>query len=293
MGTVEDMTTTPTVALLGTGTMGAPMARNIAAAGIPIRVWNRSRDKAEALADVATVTDTVAEAVEGADVVMTLLWDADGVAETMEQARGHLADGAIWLQQSTVGIEGSDRLAALAEDLGVTYVDAPVLGTKKPAEDGALVVLASGPDEADEIRARLAPIFDAVASRSLWVGKAGDGQRLKLVANAWVATVLEGVADSLTLARDLGLDPALFLEAVKGGAMDAPYVQLKGANMLAGRYDPAFTLAGALKDVDLIVEAAKETGTDLGLIPGVRDHLARGVQAGHGDLDMAATFLEH
>lgn len=290
MGTVGDMTQTPTVALLGTGTMGAPMARNIAGAGIPIRVWNRSRDKAEGLADVATVADSVAEAVEGADVVMTLLWDADAVAETMEQTRGHLADGAIWLQQSTVGIEASDRLAALADDLGVTYVDAPVLGTKKPAEDAALVVLASGPGEAQET---LAPVFDAIASRSLWVGKAGDGQRLKLVANAWVATVLEGVADSLTFARDLGLDPALFLEAVKGGAMDAPYVQLKGGNMLAGRYDPAFTLAGALKDVDLVIEAAVKTGTDLGLIPGVREHMARGVEAGHGDLDMAATYLEH
>ena len=284
------MSENPTVALLGTGTMGAPMARNIARAGMAVRVWNRSREKADALADVATVSDTVAEAVEGADVVITVLWDADGVAETMEQARGHLADDAIWLQMSTVGVEASDELKALADDLGVTYVDAPVLGTKKPAEDGALVVLASGPDEVQE---KLAPVFEAVGSRSLWVGEAGAGQRLKLVANAWVATVLEGVADSLTLARDLGLDPALFLEAVKGGAMDAPYVQLKGANMLAGRYDPAFTLAGALKDVDLIIEAAAETGTDLGLIPGVREHLARGVEAGHGDLDMAATFLEH
>jgi 3-hydroxyisobutyrate dehydrogenase len=284
------MSENPTVALLGTGTMGAPMARNIARAGMAVRVWNRSRAKADALADVATVSDTVAEAVEGADVVITVLWDADGVAETMEQARSHLADDATWLQMSTVGVEASDRLKALADDLGVIYVDAPVLGTKKPAEDGALVVLASGPDEVQE---KLAPVFEAVGSRSLWVGEAGAGQRLKLVANAWVATVLEGVADSLTLARDLGLDPALFLEAVKGGAMDAPYVQLKGANMLAGRYDPAFTLAGALKDVDLIIEAAAETGTDLGLIPGVREHLARGVEAGHGDLDMAATFLEH
>ncbi len=284
------MSENPTVALLGTGTMGAPMARNIAQAGMPVRVWNRTRDKAEALSDVATVSDTVADAVEGADVVITVLWDADTVAETMEQARGHLADGAVWLQMSTVGVEASDRLKKLADDLGVTYVDAPVLGTKKPAEDGALVVLASGPEDAQE---RLAPVFDAVGSRTLWVGEAGAGQRLKLVANAWVATVLEGVADSLTLARDLGLDPALFLEAVKGGAMDAPYVQLKGANMLAGKYDPAFTLAGALKDVDLIIEAAAETGTDLGLIPGVRDHLARGVEAGHGDLDMAATYLEH
>jgi 3-hydroxyisobutyrate dehydrogenase len=284
------MSENPTVALLGTGTMGAPMARNIAKAGIPVRVWNRSREKAEALADVATVSDTVGEAVEGADVVITVLWDADTVAETMEQARGHLADGAIWLQQSTVGIEASDRLSALAEDLGVVYVDAPVLGTKKPAEDGALVVLASGPESTKEL---LTPVLDAVGSRTLWVGEAGAGQRLKLVANAWVATVLEGIADSLTLARDLGLDPALFLDAVKGGAMDAPYVQLKGANMLAGSFDPAFTLAGALKDVDLVIEAAKKTGTDLGLIPGVREHLARGVEAGHGDLDMAATYLEH
>ena len=284
------MSENPTVALLGTGTMGAPMARNIARAGVAVRVWNRSREKAQALADVATVSGTVAEAVAGADVVITVLWDADGVAETMEQARGHLTAGAVWLQMSTVGVEASDRLKGLADDLGVTYVDAPVLGTKKPAEDGALVVLASGPDDVQDT---LAPVFEAVGSRSLWVGEAGAGQRLKLVANAWVATVLEGVADSLTLARDLGLDPALFLEAVKGGAMDAPYVQLKGANMLAGNYDPAFTLAGALKDVDLIIDAAAATGTDLGLIPGVREHLARGVEAGHGDLDMAATFLAH
>jgi 3-hydroxyisobutyrate dehydrogenase len=194
------------------------------------------------------------------------------------------------LQQSTVGIDASDRLSALADELGVTYVDAPVLGTKKPAEDGALVVLASGPDATQDT---LAPIFDAIGSRTLWVGEAGAGQRLKLVANAWVATVLEGIADSLTLARDLGLDPSLFLDAVKGGAMDAPYVQLKGAAMLAGSFDPAFTLTGALKDVDLVIAAAQGSGTDLGLIPGVREHLARGVEAGHGDLDMAATYLEH
>src|SRR6478752_6092317 len=141
------MSENPTVALLGTGTMGAPMARNLARAGMPVRVWNRTRDKAEVLSDVATVSDTVADAVEGADVVITVLWDADTVAETMEQTRGHLADGAVWLQMSTVGVEASDRLNTLAEDLGVTYVDAPVLGTKKPAEDGALVVLASGPDD--------------------------------------------------------------------------------------------------------------------------------------------------
>lgn len=280
----------PTVAMLGTGIMGAAMARNIAAAGLPIRVWNRSRDKAEALAEVAQVAGTVAAAVEGADIVITMVYDAESVAETIEQARGHLDRDAIWLQQSTIGVEGCERMAELAMDLGITFVDAPVLGTRKPAEDGTLVVVASGPEE---VRQSVAPVLDAIGTRTMWVGEAGAGSRLKLAANAWTATVLEGVAESLAFARDLGLDPALFLEAVAGGALDSPYVQLKGRGMLAGEFPPAFTLAGALKDVDLILAAAGDAGIDLGLMPSIREHLARAVDAGHGDLDMSATYLEH
>jgi 3-hydroxyisobutyrate dehydrogenase len=284
------MTETPTVTLLGTGTMGAGMARNIAGAGLPLRVWNRSQDKAQALADVAQVAESVADAVDGADIVLTMLYDADSVVATMEEARGHLGPETVWLQQSTIGVAGFARTIELAEDLAVTLVDAPVLGTKKPAEDGSLVVLASGPEEAREI---VAPVLEAIGGRTMWVGAAGAGSRLKLAANAWVATVLEGVAESLALTRDLGLDPALFLEAIAGGAMDAPYVQLKGKSMLAGEFPPAFKLAGALKDVELILAAADDAGTDLGLMPAIRDHFARAVDAGHGDLDMSATYLEH
>jgi 3-hydroxyisobutyrate dehydrogenase len=280
----------PTVALLGTGTMGAGMARNIAEAGLPLRVWNRSSDRAKPLGDVAEVADSVAAAVEGADVVVTMLYDADSVVEIMEQTRGHLGPETVWLQQSTIGVEGSDRVVELARDLGVVLVDAPVLGTRKPAEDGVLVVLASGPDEAQRA---VAPVLEAIGSRTMWLGEAGAGSRLKLAANAWVATVLEGIADSLALTRDLGLDPQLFLDAVAGGAMDAPYVQLKGKAMLAGEFDPAFALSGTLKDVELILAAAQGAGTHLGPMPGIRDHLARAVDAGHGDLDMAATYLEH
>ncbi|MGN6635456.1 MAG: NAD(P)-dependent oxidoreductase [Oryzihumus sp.] len=285
------MTHQPTVALLGTGTMGAGMARNIAAAGIPLRVWNRSRDKAEALAGTgAQVAGSVAEAVTGADLVVTMLFDADSVATTMEQARDALGPDAVWVQQTTVGVAGHDRLAALAADLGVTLVDAPVLGTRKPAEDGALVVLASGPEE---VRPGVEPLFDAIGWRRLWVGPAGAGSRLKLAANAWVLTVVEGIAESLTLARALGLDPALFLEAVSGGAMDAPYVQLKGSAMLDGDFAPAFGLDGAAKDAGLVVEAARGAGVDLAVLEAVREHIDRAVDAGHGDKDLAATFLEH
>src|SRR5829696_402764 len=181
------MTDHPTVALLGTGTMGSGMARNIAAAGLPLRVWNRTRERAEELADVATVAESPADAVADADVVLTMLFDADSVADTMGAARAGLEPGTVWLQQSTVGVAGTERLLRLAAELGLALVDAPVLGTKKPAEDGTLVVLASGPTE---VRERVAPVLDAVGSRTLWVGKAGAGSRLKLAANAWVFTVV-------------------------------------------------------------------------------------------------------
>jgi len=280
----------PIVAVLGTGTMGAGMARNIAAAGLPVRVWNRTATRAEPLADVATVAGSIREAVEGADIVLTMLYDADSVAGAITEAGPALGDDAVWLQQSTVGVAGTERLVAQAEALGVAYVDAPVLGTRKPAEDGALVVLASG---ASALRTRVAPVLDAIGSRTMWVGEAGAGTRLKLAANAWVLTVVEGVAESLALTRDLGLDPKLFLEAVAGGALDAPYVGLKGAAMIEGSFDPAFALDGALKDADLILEAASGAGVEMGLMPGIRDHLARASAAGHGDRDMSATYLEH
>ncbi|TQS41837.1 NAD(P)-dependent oxidoreductase [Cryptosporangium phraense] len=278
-----------TVAVLGTGIMGSGMARNIAAAGLPLRVWNRTRSKAEPLAAVgAVVSDTAAAAVAGADIVVTMLFDADSVASAIEDADP--ARGTLWIQTATVGIEGTDRLAALAAERGLVFVDAPVLGTRKPAEDGALTVLASGPDD---VRGRCAPIFDAIGAKTLWVGPAGQGSRLKLVANLWVATVTTGVAEALALAGNLGLDPALFFEAVGGGATDAPYVHVKGRAMLAGNYDPSFTLEGAAKDTSLIVAAATGSGLELRVAQAVADGFAAGLAAGRGDLDMAAAYLNY
>ncbi len=281
----------PTVALLGTGVMGAGMARNIAAAGVPLRVWNRTPEKAAPLTDAgAVVCDTAQQAVDGADVVVTMLFDTESVASTMREAAPGLGAGTVWLQMATVGVHGCDELAALADELGVRYVDAPVLGTRKPAEEGALVVLASGPDD---VRETVTPVLDAVGSRVMWLGEAGAGSRLKLVANSWVLTVVEGIAESLTLAKALGLDPQQFLDVVKGGAMDAPYVQLKGSAMLAGEFATAFGLDGAAKDAGLIVEAARDAGADLAVIEAVRDHYERAREAGYGDLDLSATYLAH
>lgn len=281
---------TPTVAVLGLGTMGAGMARTIAGAGLPTRVWNRSPEKAQALAEIATVAaaTTAAEAVDGADIVLTMLFDAASVEEVVADLP--FADGAVWMQCATVGVAGEARLRALAEQRGVAYLDAPVLGTKKPAEDGALVVLASGEESA---RAVVEPVLAAIGQRTVWAGPAGAGTRLKLAANAWVLTTVEGVAESLALTRELGLDPALFLEAMAGSAVASPYVAMKGGQMLSGDLAPAFGLEGAAKDAALILEAAQEAGLELALMPGILEHLRRAVDAGHGELDMAATYLEH
>jgi 3-hydroxyisobutyrate dehydrogenase len=281
----------PTVALLGTGIMGVGMGRNIAAAGMPLRVWNRTREKATPVVDAgATLADSPAEAVRDCDVVITMLFDTEAVESTLREAADGLRDGAVLLQQSTVGVDGSERLAQVAAELGLVYVDAPVLGTKKPAEDGALVVLASGPDD---VRDRIAPVLDAISSRTVWAGAAGQGSRLKLVANSWVLTVLEGIAEALTFTKALGLEPEQFLEAIKGGAMDAPYVALKSKAMLTDAYAPAFALDGALKDVGLIQDAARATGVDLPVAEVARHYLQAAFDAGHGDLDMAATYLAH
>jgi 3-hydroxyisobutyrate dehydrogenase len=285
------MAPSETVALLGTGTMGAGMGANLLKAGFRLRVWNRNRDKAASLVDAGAVrADTPAEAVDGASVVVTMLWDADSVADVVARAAPGLSRGAVWIQTSTVGVDGAAALGDLAARHGLVYVDAPVLGTAAPARDGTLVVLASGPAQALD---RCAGVFDAIGSRTLRLGAAGEGSRLKLVANAWVALVVEGVAECLTLAEGLGLDPALFLEAIRGAAMDAPYVGLKGRAMLSGELAPSFTLAGAAKDGGLIAAAAAAVGADVGVLMAVREHLDRGVEAGYGDLDLAATCLAH
>ncbi len=281
----------PTIALLGTGTMGLPIGHNLIAAGLPVRAWNRNADKAKPLEEQgATLTASAGDAVSGADVVITMLYDADSVAEVMRSAAERLAPKATWLQLTTVGVEGAEQLRRLAAQLDLIYVDAPVLGTKQPAERGELVVLAAGPEE---IRPTCQPILDVIGLRTIWLDEPGEASRLKLVVNAWVIAVLEGIAESFSLAEGLGLDPKLFLDAVRGGAMDAPYVQLKGNAMLAGEFSPAFGLSNADKDAQLILRAAELADVRMPIVQAAHEFFERAIADGHGSDDMAATYLAH
>jgi 3-hydroxyisobutyrate dehydrogenase len=276
----------PSIAVLGTGAMGAPMARNLARAGHDVRAWNRTLEKAAPLRDDGVdVRDDPAAAADGAGVVMTMLADAEAVIAVAEQA--NLAQGQIWWQASTIGLAGNERCAALAAETGAVLVDAPVLGTRQPAEEGKLVVLASGPDDALDT---CAPFFDAVAARTLRLGEAGTGTRLKLAVNAWVVVVTEGTAETIALAEALGLDPNLVLEAVSGGALDLPYMRMKAKLMFEREFPPSFALSLAAKDARLVVEAAERHGADLPAARAIAARMAEAAQT-HGDEDMAATYL--
>jgi 3-hydroxyisobutyrate dehydrogenase len=279
-----------TVAVLGAGgLMGFAMARNLARDDFDVRAWNRTSEKAEGLAEFgAEVCQTPADAARGAGVILTMLTDADTVIEAVEQAaQADLGDNVIWLQMSTIGEAGTERCEQVAEKLNLEFVDAPVLGTVAPAEEGKLVVLAAG---ASRLRDHVQPIFDVVGQRTMWIGDVGDATRLKLATNSWILAVVEGAAETLALAEGMGLDPQLVLDAVSGGALDLPYLQMKGKAILERSFEPSFRLRLAAKDASLVEEAAERRHLDLPLVRTIRQRLAEGVDE-HGDKDMSATYL--
>jgi 3-hydroxyisobutyrate dehydrogenase len=285
--TGEGKPVTKSVAVLGTGLMGTGMARSLLRAGLDVTVWNRSAGKARPLADAgATAVADVGPAVSDVDVVVTMLFDADAVAEVMGGALPAMRPNSVWVQSGTVGIEGAERLAALAAKHGIGFVDAPVLGTRKPAEEGELIVLAGGPVD---LREAVTPVFDAVGRRTVWVGeRPGEGQRLKLAASAWVLSVTASTAQSVALATALGLDGRMFLDVISGGPLDCAYAQFKGKAMLEGDFTPSFSTEGAAKDTRLIADAMRASSTDDRLMTALHSIFHTATKAGYGDEDMAA-----
>ena len=282
-----------TVALLGTGIMGSAMGANLLANGMNLRVWNRTREKAEPLeSEGATIADSPADAVRGCGFVLTMLHDAAAVDAAMSGDRGALeamgAD-ALWLQCSTVGVDATQRLADAAERHDVGFVDVPVLGTKKPAQEGKLVALASG---SADLEARCRPVLLAAgAHKVLWLGPAGTGSRLKLVMNSWVLALVGAVAEAVALAEGLGLEPQLFLDVLEGSQLDCPYAHIKAAAMTRRALEPSFPASGARKDAGLILDAARQVGVRADVVAAVCDKFQRTIDGGHGDEDMAAAYF--
>jgi 3-hydroxyisobutyrate dehydrogenase len=255
--------------------MGAPVVRRLVEAGHAVRAWNRTRERAEGLG--ADVAETPEDAVAGAEVLITLL--ADG--PTVEAVVPVLDPDVLWIQMSTIGVPETLSLASRH----ARYLDAPVLGSRPEAKEGRLVVFAAGATEPKGF-------FDPISQRVLRLGeRPGDATRLKLVVNLWLVNLVEGVAESVVLAEQLGIDPRRFLDAITGMPMDSPYAHLKGEKMLTSSYDANFTLELALKDVRLALAAASDAGVDLPVGQATEKRLAEAAGLGHGDQDTAAVYL--
>ena len=254
--------TSPTepVAFLGIGTMGHAMASSALRAGIPTVVWNRDPGATRDLSELgAEAAESPADAAQRAGIVVTMVTDADVVVSIAKEQGmlAALAPDALWVQMSTIGVAGIERVAALvdAERPDVTLVDAPVSGSKEPAEQGQLTIFASGPDA---VRSRLEPLFGALGQRTIWVGPVGDGSRLKLVANAWLALAAEAVNTPLALARELGLETETVVNALGGGPLVSPWQAAKLQRIVRGDFSVQFALSLALKDVHLALQAAAD-----------------------------------
>jgi 3-hydroxyisobutyrate dehydrogenase len=280
------------VAVLGAGLMGGAMARRAAGAGMRVGAWSRPLDDARPLQHAGVrVAETARDAATGADVVVTMAPDADAIESFATGDDSLLAaaaeSGAVWAQCATVGLDGCERLAALAADGGVAFVDSPVLGTREPAERGELVVLASGPDDALD---RCADFFEAIGKRTLRLGPAGAGTRLKLVTNDWIVGAVAVLAETMALAEALRVDGAVFLDAIAGSAVDMGYAQVKGRMMLEGAYPASMPLAHAAKDARLAAEAADRHGLEHAVTRAAAQLLERGAARGDPAEDMAAVF---
>ena len=278
-------------AVLGTGIMGSAMARNLIAAGIRTTVWDRSAAATAPLADAgALAAPSPQDAVRDARVVITMLPTAAIIASVIFDggAAEAFAPGAVWAQMGTIGVaatlEDAARLGRVRPDM--MFVDAPVSGSKGPAESGQLIILASGPPEAEAITR---PAFSAMGRKTVWLGGAGQGSRMKLVVNSYLSILIEGVAETLQLASDLGIDTDQVAEVIEGGPLDAPLADAKLHKMERGDFAPEFPLEWALKDVDLAIAAAE--GDRLPLLEALSRQWRAAVEAGHGREDISAARL--
>jgi 3-hydroxyisobutyrate dehydrogenase len=277
---------TTKLAVLGLGTMGQGMASSTLRAGIPTVVWDRNTEAASAFAERgAEVTPTAAAAVRTVDVAITMVTDAQAVTSIAVDLGmlDALPSGAVWAQMSTIGVDATEAIASLVKERrpDVSFLDAPVSGSKVPAEQGKLTIFASGPEAA---RPKVEPVFAAIGERTVWVGAVGTGSRMKLVNNTLLAFTAEGVANSMALAHRLGLDTLGVIEAFEGGPLVSRWEAGKFRRIEVDDYSPEFPLRLALKDVHLALEhAGAERFT---VLASLAREWERIVEQGGGDEDV-------
>jgi 3-hydroxyisobutyrate dehydrogenase len=280
-----------TIAFLGAGQMGTPMASRLLSAGFNVQVWNRTKNRLKGLIELGAVeAPTPARAASGADVIITMLTDGATVENVMAGAEGAFTGskrGTVWLQMGTIGVKWTDRLQQLAAESGALLVDAPVSGSVVPASSGQLIVLASGPSEA---RPLADMVFDVLGHHTFWLGDAGAGSRAKLVLNNWLVDLVEMVAETLRVTEALGLDPEVIVDILADAPTGSPYAVAKARTMIDGDFTANFALKHAWKDAGLALDAARGVHEELPLTASLMSTWQRAMDDGAGDLDLSVVY---
>ncbi|WP_061062429.1 NAD(P)-dependent oxidoreductase [Pantoea vagans] len=277
----------PEVAVLGLGAMGHAFAANLLKKGFRVHGWNRTRTRGEDLLDAGLqLADSPEEAVREADVVIAMLSDGGATEQALHQAKEAFKQDATLCQMGTIGVEKTDTLIAFfaAERPDLLFIDAPVSGTKAPAENAQILVLASG----DQIRAQAAEaVFAAISKGTKWLGEAGKSTRMKLVINSWLIGMMQSLAESTRLAEDFGFSTDDLWQVLEGGPLAAPYAKMKLGMIASDDYTPQMHLIWALKDARLALDAAE---TPLPALENIAQFWQQAVDAGHGEEDLAVIY---
>ncbi|MEO0991693.1 MAG: NAD(P)-dependent oxidoreductase [Pseudomonadota bacterium] len=282
----------PTIAFLGTGLMGAPMARNLLKAGYPVRVWNRTEAKAAVLAnDGASVAASAADAVQGADVVISILSHGPATAEVQADTalRGALSAGAVWIEMASIKPEEARAQSVDLAGLGVRHLDAPVSGGTRGAEAGTLAIMVGGEVAVfDEVK----PVLSALG-RPVLVGPSGSGELAKLANQGIVAVTIGAVAEAMLLLKQGGADAAAVRDALKGGFADSTILQQHGQRMTDGNFAPGGRSRSQLKDIDNLLAEAGSLNLELPAVEAVRARFAHFCDAlDGGEKDHSGLYLE-
>jgi 3-hydroxyisobutyrate dehydrogenase len=275
------------VGLLGVGLMGSAMTHRLLNEGFSVVVWDRDQSHVEPLGPRgADIASSASEVVGAADVVITMLPTAEIVLSVVEPLLSQWPSTTIWVQMSSVGAAESDELTRLAADHGVILFDAPVSGSTRPAEEGKLTILASGPETA---RPRVEPVLEALASRIQWVGEAGMGSRLKLAANHWMITMVAALAETMHVCELMDLDQQQFIALLDGGPLGSSYALQKLDEMRRHEYPAGFPVRLAVKDLGLVREVAQTAHQEMPLLDAAFQRMSV-VAASHNDDDLAAVY---
>lgn len=282
----------PTLGFIGMGTLGVPMAKNLLKAGYSVIVWNRNTTKCEPLRELgAEIAGSAKECAQGCDITFACVSDPEAAIEVATGANGvaaGMSEGKGYVDVSTIDVDSAKAIAAAIRGKGGMYIEAPVSGSKGPAEQGTLIFLTAGERQLFD---KAAPMLEVMGKKSFFLGEdVGAGAKMKLVINMVMGSMMASFAEGLALAESSGLQQEVLLEAIGLGAIAAPMFALKGPSMTKASFPPAFPLKHQQKDLRLALELAAQSELPITVASASNDTYLKAINSGLGDQDFSAVL---